>query len=818
MQTSHYLSDGDTVTPETAIDLNDGQSYFLISGSLDLSTRGTVKFDLYIEGDSARAAAEKGAALKSLLSLAQKRSADYHSINWVTYILQRGTEAPAYLDIVSGDMTLKELFPLSDAEVWSVEMQALPYFRWEPIELPITEELENGDAILEALDVPGSIDALVRFDIHDTSDLTGDPLNAINRIRGARISGEGARATDWQPFVNFESVMDEVSLEYSHAVVEDAGSVGGDFVRASFLTDGGTYVGTMFTTQEMPAGELNRGERDVWVRARADAEPIFFDGEVDVTVVPPDIESVAVVGWEPPDIKFLDAERSTAANTPAVPSMGWSGSTAAGSTLVAFLSGFGGTGTTPPATTPVGTGRLAAPTWQEYIRENTPAHDQYTTWVLIAQNAPAVSGATGTGGAFSWTANATGSTAILQAALFEIANGDTDALELLVDAYDAASAHQHTLAGVASTIDNVGLLAVRVQRPTATHVPSLTWFNGFAEIADAAGFNAAEAVQPVGASLGMSVRGAIAVPDADLFLMGFRGGQTVLNQETSRVDSGNLETGTLRQFTIYAVDNSGFVGASITSDPTGIVYSGSRIELDWPDAAGADTYIAEWTAFGDTYRMYTTKSQLTVRDEADAVYANDLPPIVVGEYAGNELALIHGTGADPYPAVGQSPSVMIVPDNTFRWLPLATAHLPSAGTLLDGTTAPATVYIQTDAGGSRDPITDVDALWCVPHTEPQFIAEYPTLTMPQFWPEDAERHWVLESTRRGNAMVGWVEDENGIVRGSVRVTGRMLYAPGDDLVSLLCDGYHGVATMGALTFTVRVTLWPRSHWQNWTEG
>lgn len=291
---SHILSDGDAIDPASSLKLNDQEHYFL--STPDFTEPGLVRFTVTVVAETPRAVAERVAALRFLLTLARKRSGDANSTHWVTYILQRGTELPAFYDIVSGSMSLTGLQVDGCAEAWDVELTTLPVFRWPQIELDVSGELTNGAAMLEVLDVPGDYDALVRLEIEDTSDPGAEFDVGINRIRAARLSGDGVRASDWTPFVNFDAVYDDDAPE-TYTVEEDASSIGEDFVRYARDTDGGINDGALFAQTMVPAGELNQGERDVWVRVRSDADPIAMSGVITATVMEPEITTEEVADY-----------------------------------------------------------------------------------------------------------------------------------------------------------------------------------------------------------------------------------------------------------------------------------------------------------------------------------------------------------------------------------------------------------------------------------------------------------------------------------------------------------------------------------------
>ena len=815
--TSHYLSDGDTIAPGTSIALNDGAHYALISGTLEMSQPGTVSFSLHIWAATAREATEYAAAVQQMLALAEKRSADYHATAWVTYILQRGTDAPAYLDIKRGTMVLEGLYVDGTAARWKVTLETLDAFRWDKVELDVTSELVNGDAMLEVLNVPGDIDALVRLEIQDTSDdMSG--TNAINRIRGARNSGDGALAANWQPFINFDDVVDSGfgAWAYSRVTSGDAAdAIDGDFIRMANTNSGGfSGFGSTAGKVTTPAGELNQGERDIWLRARATSTAIDLTGSVTATKTEPTIVSEAQTQYATPAARFLTSWRSAGANNPSITMPSWTGHTTAGSTLVTILSGYGGTGGTTRDLTPVASTTLGSTGWQEFVRENTPAASVNTSWVMIYPNAPQIFQSGGGTRTWSWGAGATGSTAYLEAAMFEVANVGPSALELFVDAYDEAINRQHELAGVASTVPEVALIAARVQHANTTHIPAVAWFNGLEPVLDNHGFNAAIGMQGSGETVGLGVRSATEIDGVDLFLLGFRGTATPGTVETSRTNAGNLAAGS-RTFTVYGVDVSGSVGDSIVSSATTLTNDGGKIVLSWT-AAPADYYVAQWTFGGNTYRVLTNTNSVTITDEADAVFANDMPAITAGQSSGGVIYWAYGAGTDPYPAVSVGFNRMIPEGAAFKWHQLGTANLPPTGAALNGEWPQTTIYLSSAGMGSKDPVIDVDALWLVPHGEPQFIAEYAGLALPSYWETETERYWILESTRRGNAMVGWVQNQDDVIRGSVLVTGRMLLAPGDNLISILCDGQSGSAVIDDLTFTAKLTYWPRSHWQNWS--
>lgn len=124
--------------------------------------------------------------------------------------------------------------------------------------------------------------------------------------------------------------------------------------------------------------------------------------------------------------------------------------------------------------------------------------------------------------------------------------------------------------------------------------------------------------------------------------------------------------------------------------------------------------------------------------------------------------------------------------------------------LFDGASLTLPIVIEAVSGGGPAANVDVDAIWAVPHDEPQVTvrtADLTTLTST----------WTVESDRRGAGSIAY-RTSSGTPTAPLSSQGVFTLAPGDSLVSALTEGSGGVSSITPTLTPATLTVWPRWHW------
>ncbi len=267
--------------------------------------------------------------------------------------------------------------------------------------------LTNGAATVLLADVTGDWPARTRFTFVDTSS-TG----VVNRLRISAVSAASAVVGDWDPWIDIDG---------ASANQSDATAFGGSYeTRTLSSASTWSYVGTAV----QPAGALNTGWRQMWLRLRDNATVMAAPTSLTATVLAASQVQVATgnsggggtsvsATWggattagnhlllavkvqheDPPEPEQVqDAIDSDTADT--TPSVSWGGATVAGNHLVMVLRF---EGDLDDWTMPGG--------WQLGEVDSNPGSPNVHTALLYQENAASDSGAV-SGGSFGvatdWT-------------------------------------------------------------------------------------------------------------------------------------------------------------------------------------------------------------------------------------------------------------------------------------------------------------------------------------------------------------------------------------------------------------------------------
>lgn len=254
---------------------------------------------------------------------------------------------------------------------------------------------------------------------------------------------------------------------------------------------------------------------------------------------------------------------------------------------------------------------------------------------------------------------------------------------------------------------------------------------------------------------------------------------------------------------VVALDGAGGYSAA-SSETTLVVGDNSAIQIDWSAVSGAATYwlflmnqsdgIWKFVEVDGTSYTLTNMDDLTPGDYPTvAVTTTAQLRAVVGLASG-------GGGQQPGPAVfpvlanGHAEAVYF---GTFPWPPVPRRQ--------DGTVEQAALWFEASHPTLTGTNLDIDAVWLLPHDEPQAIAEVPAMDVV------VPATWVIDSRHDGRATCV-LYDTGGDEQGAARALTAMTLNPGGNILSFLgmvsdatTEGYVASATT---TYTVEVEYVP----------
>ena len=771
----------------TSVDLMAMDTGFMLRDTLNMGTEGSIRFDMLVRGLHAGQLGTRVGDVNNLLAQAPGRVGRPHD-EWITLTIGFMDAGVTHYLLTGGDAIPDEPHPSRQGVVLHFDLDAMPDGLLEPVVFAQTGNMSNGaiKVAIPALDV-GDRDALLRVEVEDTS-----TSGYIAHITGTMRSGEGITTSDW------DAIVDAPTLGGSNTT--DTGASIGD----AYATRAVTGAWATVAQATIPSGAHNRALRDVWARVKSTATGLTFGSNPTATVQAPvatttDVTEATTV-YAAGTVAVVDGRNAPTTNVSPVVSLSQTILTASAGLAVTRAYTPGGTVTGSGVVSPSGSG------WRK-ITSATVGNYEYAAWIKphgVSQGAnPNV-----------WTfdlqsntgskphlavmqANCAGTVA-LDGFTFDISDTDTAFISL----------------GAGSTRYDNTLVVSMIALEQHTNSGSV-WTEGATETYDTNGLLVGSRVaEDAGGDSASGVVLETVTGSYGAFVFALRGvasaGTRVVSSSTTTVYPGTLAAGS-RSYTVYPVDAGGKIGTGRTSSsPVVTAVDGSTNSLNWPDPAAGTVHhwIVQWSFNGRTYRVYTPDavSEYVITGESDAIDATSLPALTTGQAADNLVRISSGqtTGAlwDGVPE--RVPS-----DGVWRWVLLGTAvELPPGGRLLGGEYADGRVVVSGLSGGGASPTLQVDALWMPAHHEPSWFAEYPGMAGPGA----AGNVWVMESDLWGMGSRGWLRTTGGTPAGALLVAGPILAASGDSVLSLLCQGANGVATLAGLQVKVTVTVWPRVGW------
>lgn len=231
--------------------------YLLVDGTFDMTEPGRVAFQVEVYHATADGLAAAVSAIQQKLTAAVQASSR-SSGSWISLEVQWDTSDPVFYDVLRGqifvgpDMHTGVRLDAAHRVNVDVELVTTPWARGAAVAGGTQSALLASAAQWLQADVGGDMPALVRLEIEDTS-IAG----VLNRIRAARRAAVSALLADYVPWVNAAALTGATDTA-------DGTAFGGSYAaRTSSST---SFVNLARAT--MPAGALNKGMRDLWLRVR----------------------------------------------------------------------------------------------------------------------------------------------------------------------------------------------------------------------------------------------------------------------------------------------------------------------------------------------------------------------------------------------------------------------------------------------------------------------------------------------------------------------------------------------------------------------
>lgn len=270
-----YLSKGEHPIGDE-LDLDDGINYIARDGGFIVDPdENTITIPLAVLGGTADDMVANRRAILRKLRQAEQASGVHGTATPVTLGFRHETTEIIYYDVDEGEYITTLQYPGGTVEEGELILAVYPGTRYATVTDAVSSTLHNDDAPQLRSDVPGDRDT--RRMKMTITDQTGS--GAINKLHIARLGGDEAVAGDFDPIINAPAMS-------GASDIVDANAFGGDFARRSISST--TFVD--LAEAIMPAGFLNKGRFDVWVRCRDNAvkmqKPLFLNGSVNAPSLP----------------------------------------------------------------------------------------------------------------------------------------------------------------------------------------------------------------------------------------------------------------------------------------------------------------------------------------------------------------------------------------------------------------------------------------------------------------------------------------------------------------------------------------------------
>ena len=251
---------------------------------------------------------------------------------------------------------------------------------------------------------------------------------------------------------------------------------------------------------------------------------------------------------------------------------------------------------------------------------------------------------------------------------------------------------------------------------------------------------------------------------------------------------------------VTALDGSGNETAGSTPFAVGLGAVGEVI-LTWTDTGAPSNhrvYVFDqltalgrwsWVATGSATSTYTLASALPLANSGSPPSANSTA--LGTSYLRGDVAVATPGGSPNY-ALG-TPQPLLLGSSQWETVLLGTVDLPpvprgeqNAASSNAFPDLPWTLTVQGFTATTGSPAIDVDAVWLLPHDEPQVTATYTGLNL-------ATNYWWEIDTRRDGRVSGVLRQEGDLLpTGQVRVDGRFTLGVGNNVITVLIEQAGGV--------------------------
>ena len=761
------LSRGDGQTSDS-IDLDNTDQYIILAGTMDLSVRGVITFDMLVKGVDANHRVRLIQDVQRKLNEAASFADGGPGVG-VTFGLQRGSNELAMFDLTGGTITSPQFRPDATTEQVSVELRCLPYPRSAPWYWGTTGTLAGGNAAFLVRGVPGMMDALVRAEITDLS-------GALNRVRWASVPAQGLSLSDYDPWLS---------------VV-------------------GTYTGTSMTPQTLatatlPSGELYHGVFDVYARYRSQGAAIAAPTSPAVTVTAPESTITQTTAIE--DITVGASGKGRTANPSDPLTATWSAPTNAGSMLLMVV-------VAQSAET------LVTPSGWTLLRKNTRSNDPSNTVMLNVywkRNAASESGTVNLGLVYNSITGTPSTEDPWTMFLLELRGADIVMNTNVLDSGVLTNEPSHQM-NDRTWFARENIFAVFAL--AGNGIPNWTdfWYNGYLPISAVSGNNivAGRVVidSPVSDSANLptaKVRLIASFPTWNGVLLSIKPKTTTTSTTVyAETTPGELKARTYPS-RVRAIDAANGISNAIAFSAPVITTDRSSLTYTWVASTNAVQYELVISDGTHVYSFITSGTSLTITTLANGTQVAALPATTGAAGVAPRMEAIVGTSGDL--TFNSCPEIVLDTDNVWRMARVAGGRqIPPLGAALDWSRLSGAVRLRGRSSNGAPATVEVSHIWMAHHGGSRATFENPTME------STTARRWVVESHRSGRGAIGWMENiAAGDAVRILRTAGVPLLSPGDNIITLLLEGVNGAVTsLSGISVSVRLIIYPRWLWEAMT--